>query len=233
MAQGLPIVCPVRPGDQNEELRFAIRTWEKHLPDHGDIWIVGYQPNWLTNVNFIPGNGYRGNRNVYRNMLAAAEHPELGDEFLAMNDDFLLTAPVDDIPVYYHSRLADQIAPVKNRPRTWWHRSLIFTHKILQRAGYEDPLSYELHLPLPVNKAGMAEALRRFLDADDNGIPPQWRTLYGNVNQIGGTQHADTKARGRAPLNKPFHSTTDSTFRYFRAYFAQHYPTPSRYEKTP
>lgn len=226
------IVCPVRPGDNNDELKFALRTIEANYPQHGDIWIVGYLPNWLINVHHIPGNGYRGNRNVYRNILTAAEHPDTPDEFIVWNDDFLVTAPITEIPVYYHSRLADQIRPVQNRPRTWWHRSLIFTHKILQRAGYENPLSYELHLPLPVHKAGMAEALRKFLDAEDNGIPPQWRTLYGVVNNIGGTQHADTKARGRAPLNTPFHSTTDSTWRYFRAHFAKTYPTPSRYEKT-
>lgn len=225
------IVCPVRPGDLNDELRFSLRTLEANFPQHGDIWIVGYLPNWLTNVHHIPGNGYRGNRNVYRNILAAAEHPDTPDEFYVWNDDFLLTAPIADIPVYYHSKLADQIAPIKKRPGTWWHRSLIFTHKVLQRAGYEDPLSYELHLPLPVHKQGMADALRRFLDEDENGIPPQWRTLYGVVNDIGGTQHSDTKARGRSPVLEPFLSTTDSTFRYFRNYFQMHYPQPSRYEK--
>lgn len=229
----LDIVCPLKAAFNDcEELRFALRTLEENYPGHGDIWIVGYKPNWLVNVNFIPGNGYRGNNNVYRNMLATAEHPDIPDDFLAWNDDFLITAPIADIPVYYHSRLTDQIAPIKTRPGTWWHRSLILTHKVLQRVGYQDPLSYELHLPLPVQKAGMANALRQFVDVNENGIPPQWRTLYGNINDIGGTQHLDPKARGRSPLHEPFFSTTDSTWRIYRKHFQAHYPKPSKYEKT-
>lgn len=225
------IVIPVRPGDFNPELQFALRCLEANYPQHGDIWVVGHQPRWLINVNHIPGNGYQGNRNVYMNMLTAAEHPDVPEEFIAFNDDFFVTQPLDEIPVWYHGPLTRQCAPIRHRPKNWWHRSLLLTLNTLQAAGYEDPLSYEIHCPLPVNKAGMAAALRKFVNVNPQA-PPQWRTLYGVVNQIGGTEHADTKTRGQdRTIRKPFHSTTDSTFRKFRGYYENHYPNPSRYEK--
>lgn len=228
------IVYPVRNGDNNEELRYSLRCIETNYPDHGDVWIVGHKPNWLTNIRHIPGNGYRGhyNWNVYRNILAAAEHPDTPHQFVVFNDDFMVTQPVDHIPVYYHGSLVEQVAPIRRNPKTWWHKSLLLTLKTLQDAGYPDPLSYELHVPFPVtNKAAMAEVLRRFINTGTS-YPAQWRTLYGVIHNIGGTQHADVKARTRSgPINAPFHSTTDSTFKFFRHYFESHYPNPSRYEK--
>lgn len=212
----------------------SLRTLEKNLPNHGDIWIVGHKPNWLTNVHHIPGNGHPGhwNRNVYRNVLAACEHPDVPDDFIITNDDVMVTQPVTEIPIHYHSMLANQIAPIKAKPTTWWHRSLIFTYNTLRAAGYENPISYELHIPLPVNKHNMAEALRKYADTvDHNNIPVQWRTIYGNLNHIGGTQAKDCKARSRGPVTYPYLSTTDATWRYFTGYFKSRYPKPSRYEK--
>lgn len=231
----LPVVYPVRPGDANEELRFSLRTLQANYPDHGPVWIVGYKPNWVTNVEFIPGNSYGAphwNHNVYRNILAAAEHPDIPDEFLVMNDDFFITQPVADIPIQYWGSLVKQCSGIRNKPTTWWHRSLLFTLDTLQHDGYPNPISYEIHCPLPVNKANMAGALRRFVGVHQNGIPVQWRTVYGVLNTIGGTQAKDCKARHRGgPILKPFHSTADASFRFYRPHFQQHYPKPSRYEK--
>lgn len=230
-------VIPVRYGDGNEELRMSLRCLEHNYPDHGDVWIVGYKPNWLINVHYIPGNVYRGqyghqNCNVYGNVLAAAEHPDVPDEFIVTNDDIMLTEPIKEIPIAYYGYLKDQIAPYKSKPKTWWHRSLILTYEILTMAGYSNPLSYELHVPLPVHKQPMAETLRKYADVNHSGIPAQWRTLYGVVNDIGGVQRPDCKARTRGvPIKYPYHSTVDSSYRFYLKYFKHQYPQPSRYEK--
>lgn len=230
-------VFPVRCGDSNEELRMSLRCFEANHPDHGDIWIVGYKPNWLTNVHYIPGNVYRGqhghqNCNVYGNVLAAAEHPDMPDRFVISNDDIMLTEPISEIPVFYIGYLKDQIAHCISKPRTWWQRSLILTYETLTKAGYDNPLSYELHIPIPVDKQPMAETLRKYADINFSGIPPQWRTLYGVVNDIGGVQRPDCKARVRGvQVRYPYFSTTDSSYRFYRNYFMEQYPQPSRYEK--
>lgn len=232
----MDIVYPVRPGDNNDELRYSLRTLEQNYPQHGAVWIVGYKPNWVTNVKFIPGNGHTGpkhhwNWNVYRNILSAAEHPDMPAEFVIFNDDFFITQPVADIPVYYHGSLIKQCSGIRKNPKTWWHHSLLHTLDVLQADGYPNPISYEIHCPLPVNKYNMAGALRRFVDV--GYYPPQWRTVYGNLNHIGGTQRPDCKARHQGgPVLKPFHSTADASFRFYRRFFQQRFSKPSKYEQT-
>lgn len=231
----LATVIPVRAGDNNDELKYTLRCLDKNFPAHGTVWIVGYKPGWLKNVEYIPGNNQGGhwNTNVYRNILAAAEHPDIPDEWLILNDDFFITQAVERIPVHYWGPLTKQCSGIRRQPKTWWHHSLLLTLEVLQDAGYTDPISYEVHCPLPVNKQGMADVLRKFADIERNGIPVQWRTVYGVVNQVGGTQIRDCKARhGGGPILTPFHSTSDASFRHYRRYFATRYPTPSRYEKS-
>lgn len=231
----MDVVIPVRAGDANPELRTALRCLEANYPAHGDIWIVGHCPAWLINVNHIPGNQYPGinNRNVYANVLCAAEHPDIPGKFVVFNDDFMVTEPVDGFPVWHHGPLAEQCEPIRRKPKTWWHRSLLLTLETLQHAGYENPTSYEIHCPLPVSsKQVMADALREFAHVHRHGIPAQWRTVFGNLAGIGGERHGDCKARHKGgPVLKPFHSTSDGSFRWYKAFFDKNYPTPSRYEK--
>lgn len=226
----MDVVYPVRAGDNNGELQYSLRSLHTNYPNLGRVWIVGYQPNWVTNVKFIPGNGFRPHANVYRNILAACEHPDVPDEFLLMNDDFFFTEPVDTVVPAYKCRLVDQVAKAR-KPYNWWSASVASALKCLLDAGIDDPLSYELHMPLPVRKAGMAETLRRFVDVDEVN-PPQWRTLYGNMCGIGGVQRPDCKIRRRfEPVNTPFHSTSDSTWRYYAPYFRRAFPHSCPYEK--
>jgi hypothetical protein len=107
------------------------------------------------------------------------------------------------------------------------------TAALLADLGYPDPLSYELHVPLPVDKTGMLDALGlgRHLDVVHK------RTLYGNLAGLGGQQIPDVKILHRGPRgygpNSLFLSTMPDAFvnghvgRFIRAAF----PDPSPYEK--
>lgn len=225
------ILIPVRPGDDNPELKYALRSIAANLP-HDTVWIVGYQPNWLTNVEFIPGNTRpHPKANIYYNLLAACEHPDVPDDMIVFNDDFFVTEPIETVAVHYRCTLQEHIdLPRLQRSRGWWWRSLTTTLECLQALGFADPLSYELHVPLLIRKREMADTLRRFEDVQPHN-PPQWRTLYATLHQIGGTQLQDPKAYRAGPVHTPYHSTTDGSFPHFAQHFAQQFPTPSRYEK--
>lgn len=226
----MTVVIPVRNGDHNPELRFMLRCLETNWPDHGDIWIVGYQPNWLTNVNHIPGNtDRRPYVNVFNNILSAATHHDIPDEFVLFNDDFFITEPIDRIAVMHRGLLTDHIERLKPR-RGWWPESLKTTLKVLKAAGIADPLSYEVHAPMRLHKHALADIMTEYADtAPDH--PPQARSLYGNLRNLAGQQIKDPKLYRAGNVPKPFHSTSDSSFRWFRAYYHRTYPTPSRYEK--
>lgn len=228
----LDIVCPVRPGEVNDELRWSLRSIEANYP-HGRVWIVGHKPSWLTWVHHIPGNTQTfRHANVFHNILTACRHPDIPDEFVVFNDDFFVTTPVTETPTQYRCTLREhlRIPKLRQNPGGWWATSLRTTLKCLLERGVEEPLSYELHTPFLVNKHLMARTLAEFVDmAPDN--PPQWRTLYGNLNNIGGVQAADCKMSRPGPIHTPFHSTDDSSWRmYFGARLKTMFPHPSRYE---
>jgi hypothetical protein len=225
------VIYPVRAGDSNDELRFSLRSLDMNLP-HGRVWIVGHKPSWVTGVEHIPGNTASAPRaNLWRNLELACSHPDISDDVLIFNDDFFVLGRQESVPVLYRCKLAEQLDGVKHRSglRGWWPESLMATAKALADAGFEDPLSYELHTPFPCSKALMGDTLARFAHIQRHN-PPQWRTLYGVTQQIGGVKHRDGKCVKPGPLRRPFHSTDDLSWRYFRARFVQLFPAPSRYE---
>lgn len=225
----MDIVCPVRPGDDNPELLYAIRSWERNLT-FDRIWIVGHKPSWLTGVEFIPGNFGDYHENVYNNIRLASQHPDVSDTYLALNDDMFITAPATP-QVHYRGTLDDHLDLPRVKRGGWWKDSLEATRICLQAHGVTDPLSYELHVPLPVNKAKMAHTLEQFQHVTPDN-PPQWRTLYGNLHRIGGRQRDDVKAYNGSTLNRPYHSTEPRSFPAFRETISEMFPTPSKYERS-
>lgn len=230
---GLHLACIVRPGDTNEELRFAMRSWQRNL-DVESLTIVGHCPRWVDPDHFVRGNRYTSKqRNVFDNVRLAAMHDQAPAEQVVMNDDFFVMRP-GPIEMTYRGKLIEHIDSIGG---SWWQQSLILTYKWLEERGHADPLSYELHRPFPINSARMAEVLTEARDCSRSN-PPQWRTLYGNRWQVGGTQDEDAKAnhRGERPLRmttRHYLSTTDLAFQrtpvgeYVRACF----PEPSRWER--
>ena len=225
------IIYPVRPGDRNDELRYSLRALEANYPNHGDVWIVGHKPEWVTSVNYIPGNtADHPQANLWANLQAACQHPDISDNIVIFNDDFYITEPVAKIPTLYRSTLTEHLnLPRVKRGEQWWRDSLRATLAVLQTLGHNDPISYELHTPFPCSKRRMADTLNRFQNVTPDS-PPQWRSLYGNTHNIAGAQHKDGKAYRPGPLKPPFHSTDDRSFRHYRSQLQDMFPQPSRYE---
>ena len=220
------VVYVVREGDNNEELRYSLRSLS-NLPVR-QVWIVGYKPTWVTGVGYIRGNPHIGVRpsNGYANILLACRSEEIPDEFLLFNDDFFITEPMGSVPTAYRGTLGDHLKGLGKSRSSWWGISLDRTMAELRKAGHEDPLSYELHIPFPTVKERMRETLERYRRVQPQN-PPQWRSLYGNEHRIGGVRYPDPKAH-QGELRKPFHSTEDGTWMNFG--LADMFTEPSPYE---
>lgn len=225
------LVYIVRPG-RNEELRFSLRSVAANLPVES-VTIVGDPPGWVTGCRVLPGNRYHTKvRNVYDNVRIAAEDPQVPAEFVLMNDDFYVLEPVTTIPTLHRGPLAahrDRLHP----HRTWWTVSLDATIAFLRDRGFENPLSYELHTPMPVVKEKMAAVLSTAADYQPDN-PPQWRTIYGNLAGIGGELARDAKiAQPDRPARErgTFLSTDDGAFALeVVAELRERFPEPSPYE---
>ena len=217
----------VRAGE-NEELRYSLRSLTNVIPAPDNVWIVGDPPDWYTGPH-IPGNRYdTKQRNVYDNVRIIAEHPDLPETVAVWNDDMYAVAPAV-VEIAYRCTLAEHLR--RAGLGSWWGQSLKMTRTYLGMLGYPDPLSYELHRPLPIHRASMAQILA---DAADMSIgnPPQWRTLYGNLTGAGGEQALDGKVYGESrPMpTGPWLSSSDHNFERVRPILADLYPDPSPWE---
>jgi hypothetical protein len=153
------LICPVRPGDTNEELRYALRSWETNLHllapwswelgggQSLTLMTVGDCPSWLSPDHHVPGNLHSSLAfNVFDNVLLGAQEAVTWDEeeCLYMNDDFFCLDPVGAVlPVKRNISLADHIARVGAGSSTWWGQSLRLTASWLAEVGFPHPDSYD------------------------------------------------------------------------------------------
>jgi hypothetical protein len=226
------IVVPVRVGAANPQLRYALRSWAANLP-HRQVWVVGYRPHWLRRVRHIPtqqtGSKYQNTTLAVR---YACLHPDVSDRFLLCNDDMFVMAPQPGgMPVLHRGPVARVESYYAAKASGKYLRGMRQTRDLLRSLGYDNPLSYELHVPMPVDKAGMLQAL----DAGRRLDVVHKRTLYGNLAGLGGKEIRDVKILNRSPRfdrSSPFLSTMPDSFAngHVGAHIRLTFPQPCVYE---
>jgi hypothetical protein len=232
------LICPVRPGDKNEELRYALRSWEANLvlPDGLQLMTVGHCPPWLEPDHHVIGNHYKSApMAVFDNMLLGSEAAMrfVPKDALYMNDDFFCLDPVGAVlPVKRDISLAEHIAKFPLGASTWWPASLRLTASWLAEQGFPHPDSYEVHRPLLASPAAMYEALSRW-DGGMSGVLPQWRTVYGTLNKVDAYPVSDAKLTSRVVgVGTPWVSTSDENWRRYAVQMQRRFQKPSRWEIT-
>lgn len=233
------IVCFVKESDNNEELRYAIRSWEKNLP-HRRIVLVGYKPSWLNDkIRHIkveqkqiekPEDKYH---NTTRLMIAACQNERVSDDFYLANDDMFIMKPVKFIPLHHWGTVGEVIER-KEKEGT----ALDPYYMEMMRMIPPEWKSYAIHVPMPINKNLWLSIYDTY-----HHLPPfhaNRRTIYGrflNSNlsikldkdvKIYDARHYDfdsftylSTAPGLLDNNSP-------VGRYIKNKFKE----PSRYEKT-
>lgn len=233
MDRPTPVVYFVKPGDDNEELRYSLRSLENI--EHGDVWIVGYKPAWVVNVGYLPVPAPKTRIHWTQVVVAftkACDSREIPDEFALFNDDFFALAPTG-IPLW-HKGPADETLTRHKGPATNWKTGFAATVRLLESWGVDPVFDYEIHVPMMVEKRAMAEALAK---AAPYEIPAlQRRTLYGALFQVGGVEHEDVAIGSRQETPKPgqkWAATNDSSFQdgAVGAHIRSLFPDPSPYEE--
>lgn len=234
------IICPVRPGDANEELRYALRSWEQNLllDTPLELMVVGHAPPWLAPDHHVSGNLHDDARtcvwdNVLRGSRAASKFFVPPKTAIYMNDDFFCLDPVIQMPVYRRNKtLAEHLAMYPQFENQWFPQSLALTASWLSEAGFPHPDSYDLHRPLLASPRGMIEAMSRW-EGDITGLLPQWRTVYGVLNQVEAIPVDDVKLGVPTSVvqGSPWVSTSDITWRKYGRNIAARFQKPSRWER--
>lgn len=198
---------------RNEELRYSLRSL-RNFP-HDRVWVVGGRPAWYAGryVRVPPKpNKYEHGR---ANLQAIVRNGDISEGFVLFNDDFFVIRSIEELPVLHAGPLAELVDKVQSfAPEARYTKMLARTLEVLQGEGISDPLSYNLHVPMRMEKAHLREALKF------EGSP---RSLVGNLFDYGGDFADDVKVHlregGPMPSYKwkrgrsPFLSTNDQTFR--------------------
>lgn len=234
------LICPVRPGDGNDELRYAMRSWETnlHLGSELQLMTVGHCPPWVKPDLHVEGNRYKSvPLAVFDNIrIGAGEAVSYGrDEVIFMNDDFFCLDPQGSVlPVRRNQTLAQHIATFPENAGLWWPRSLRLTADWLTSEGYPSPWSYEVHRPLCAAPGDMLRTLNRWVDHAGgrlNDTVPQWRTIYGVLNEVEAHPVQDVKlGLSNFGVGSPWVSTSDQSWRKHRTMLVKRFQKPSRWE---
>lgn len=234
------LVCPIRPGERNEELRYALRSWETNLAGSHTLVTVGYCPRWLKPDMHVSGNRVESvSLAVWDNVHLVStwlSQQMLGlEEVLYMNDDFFAMKPVESVPFLCRDMSLDaHIASLPRHGGGWWGHSLRLTAYWLSEAGFPQPTSYEVHRPLLARPEAMSDALSRWDRGYMDGVP-QWRTVYGTFM---GDLHEPPLAVPDVKIDtaevdpeSEWFSTSDYSWPMVSERIARAFPQPSRWER--
>lgn len=159
----LDLVYIVKEDEHNEDLRYSLRSIAKYYPE-SKVWIVGYKPSWVMNVNYLPliQNGEDKWQNSINNIIAACNCPNISDDFILMNDDFFMIKPIAPIEMVSNMNLGlltNSIVKYKDK-KTSWHEAFRQVKELLEKLGVDGPYyDYETHLPLEINKQKFLEVI--------------------------------------------------------------------------
>lgn len=185
----LVIPLGIRSTQKNKELRYCLRSIEKHLYCVGNVFIIGECPEWLQNIIHIPltedpRNRFR-DRNIMLKMSEACKDSRVSDNFLMVHDDHFLLADYEAgaFPCYHMGPMNEgygQYGYTKQNTKSL----LSFT---------ESFNNYDCHCPIVFNKQLF---MRSVALADWS----KWygyclKTLYCVMNGIDGEITEDIKIR--------------------------------------
>lgn len=228
----MDVVYPLkRSGGPDNELKYSLRSL-RNLP-HGRVFVVAGSPSWLRDVTVINPGAKRPTKYLdsTANVLAACDSDEVSDPFVLMNDDFFVMQEIEKVPALNRGPVTGVEEELRSKGIcSAYLEGMRTTRHHLESLGYEDVLSYELHVPLVVHKSMMRKAIEigsRF---------PVWhkRTAYGTLAMLGGPSVPDVKVHttvGNLPAG-PFASTSDKAFALGRAgiRIRARFPDKSPYE---
>lgn len=161
----------------NDDLKFALRSWEKYADFDYQIWLIGEPPEWYT------GNSIKMDRimfNVARDitckLLEIVATDEITEDFIYTYDDVYLLKKTSlaDLKRIIASRqvIRGEITP-GNASRVWKMRF----EETISQLQQNDLYGYETHLPRVLNKIILTKVISDFKLTEKDLM---FSTLYFN-----------------------------------------------------
>lgn len=215
----------------NSELKYSLRSVEKHLKGYDRIILVGECPHWIRKVIHLPypDETNRPDYNIMRKIEFVCDYwnspLRLSSNFLFMNDDhyFLSDFHCDTFPNFAKGDL-EKMMPKGGGEYTL---RLQTTLSALKAKGCTTH-HFDIHTPIVYNKALFLQTMRKFnWDTQTFVI----KSLYGNINNLEPTYMPDKKTCVVEQLtDAKIFSTPDVIPNPMAQFLKSTYPYPSIYE---
>ena len=153
------LVIPLGIGStwNNNELRYALRSYDKYFKNLGNVYIVGSKQYikeklpWLTGVEIVDcGDPNRRNKdaNIINKVLKVINEYPVTKDFIRTSDDQLLLKEVDELLPFYSFDM-------RKKEQAWWRgnrwkQRLKRTMRILF-VKKKTTFNYDVHIPMEVN----------------------------------------------------------------------------------
>lgn len=257
------VVIPLGSGSHANdlELRFALRSLEKHFLDLGRVFICGCRPDWLQDIEHLDlpdTNRHNKDANLVGKVLSACK-AGVSKLFLRQSDDQVMLVPcrTEDVKAYHAGDLADRVG----RNSYWeggWKLRLRATGHWLRVRGFPT-LHYDTHLPMIYDRDKFVQIMHEFPWKQYEGDRPKkgkWakvprevgftiNTMYCNQAAVNPAHLGNEKislGKGSANWNVPkirrkltgrkYLGYDDAGFTpALQQVLYELFPTPSRFEK--
>lgn len=159
------------------ELETCIKLIKKNFP-HNNIHI-------LTEFNKTRYSNFSHVNQILK-LDYALKNINITKDFYLFNDDFFVMKPVESVPYYYKSTLYEHYV------NTRWREYKEAIKNTIDIIGWQS-LSYEVHMPMLMNKEkleGIIAVIKPYLEI---GKCPLVRSMYGNMYNVPGELADDVK----------------------------------------
>jgi hypothetical protein len=153
----MDVVIPLGSGSKwkDNELKFALRSIEKHLKGYDKVFIVGNCPKWLQNVIHIPCPDIPGRKefSIFSKIMKAVEDERCSEDFVFSNDDifFLKDIHVNEFKYWYEGTLGEKYVKTHGHYKGAISNTMPYCYY-----GCDDGY-FDIHAPIIYNKYGIKE----------------------------------------------------------------------------
>lgn len=230
----IDIVYFVKDEDENEELKYSLRSLKNFLPSEEKrvIFYGGCPKDLKPDMHFKvwqhSGTKYGNVHSMYEEL---SQNLHINSEFYMFNDDFFVMKKINEWKPQHSGTLSSYIKRIeKNCGASCYTMRLLRALSKMQEDGKE-VLNYELHIPMKYNKRNLRELLK--VNRGLNGV----RSQYGNIfYSTISTNRKDVKIFSNTEdftKTSDYLSTSDESWKDFPVgeYIRNKFKTPSKYER--
>lgn len=237
----IDLIFPLGKGSKinDDELRFTLRSIQKHIKNYRNIVLVGHKPDWIQNVIHIPAEDSHACKetNIYKKVLLACQTEEITEDFLFFNDDHFILQDFDatQFPFFYKGDLLFVLKHLL--PYNKYSACVHKTAYKLKELNLETK-NFDTHTPIIYNKKKFIEVMTAFDWEPRFGYVV--KSLYANSLKIEGVREPDCKMDNlpsveefyeRTKERKVFSIGNGALGDNLRTVWNTLYPTPSIWER--